>query len=152
MFNKPESGWTEFKLGKNAYSLSYLTDVSIDWLDAAIDGLKNLRPFTVRGFLEPSRLICTVSYWNTHLFIEDEDNIELKVEDSNYEIVHINMVDFCEKLYNNINSNLQDWVEWFCDEDIDLDKRKNELTKKLDELKQLITKQKDYFNGNCAFF
>ena len=152
MLSNPKSGWTEFKLGKKNVSLSYLTDISINWLDAAIEGLKDLRPFSVSGFLEPSRLICTVSFWNTHVFFEDDDNIELKVEDSDYEIVHISMLEFCENLYADINNNLQNWVEWFCDEEIDLDKRKNELTGKLDELKQLIEKQKNWFSDNCTFF
>lgn len=151
MLSKPESGWTNFELSKNLYSLSYLTDVSIDWLDSAIDGLKNLKPFVVRGFLEPSRMICTVSYWNTHIFVEDDDDEELKTENSNYEIVHINMLDFCKKLYEDINSNLQSWIDWFCDEEIDLNKRKDELVKKLDELKQLIESKKEYFNGSYFF-
>ena len=37
MLSAPDAGWTEFRLGseETAYSLSYLTDVAVEWLDQA---------------------------------------------------------------------------------------------------------------------
>ena len=143
MLSKPENGWTTFELSKNKYSLSYLTDVSMDWLNAAINGLKNYRPFSVDGFLEPDRMICTVSFWNIHIFTDFDENEAMNVEDYNYETIHINMIEFCEKLYNDVNNNLQEWINWFCDDEIDLKEREKELKKKLSELRLLIDEKKD---------
>ena len=152
MLSKPKSGWTEFKLDKTSYSLSYLTDVSMCWLDSAINGLKDLKPFVVHGFLEPWRMMCVVSFYNIHLFVEDEDNEALDPNESNYEIIHMNMLEFCEHLYNDIKDNLKEWVNWFCDDETDLDKREKELNKKLEELRKLIDKQKEYFSDSWCFF
>lgn len=69
MLGKPLHGWSSLILEENKYELSYLTDVSLEWLDSAIDGLKNLKPFAVRGFLEPKRIICVISYWNNSHFL-----------------------------------------------------------------------------------
>lgn len=151
MLSKPENGWTTFELSKNKYSLSYLTDVSMDWLNAAINGLKNYRPFSVDGFLEPDRMICTVSFWNIHIFTDFDENEAMNVEDYNYETIHINMIEFCEKLYNDVNNNLQEWINWFCDDEIDLKEREKELKKKLSELRLLIDEKKDDFKGGIFF-
>ena len=148
MLSKPKSGWTEFKLDKTSYILSYLTDVSMSWLNSAINGLKDLKPFVVHGFLEPLRMICVVSFYNIHLFVEDEDNEVLDPNESNYEIIHMNMLEFCEHLYNDIKDNLKEWVNWFCDDETDLEKREKDLNKKLEELRKLIDKQKEYFSSN----
>ena len=151
MLSKPESGWTTFELSKNKYSLSYLTDVSMDWLNAAINGLKNYRPFSVDGFMEPHRMICTVSFWNIHIFTDFDEDEAMNAEDYNYETIHINMIEFCEKLYNDINDNLQEWINWFCDDEYDLKEREKELKKKLSELRLLIDEKKDDFKGGIFF-
>lgn len=151
MLSKPKNGWTDFELGKNSYKLSYLTDVSIDWLDSAIDGLKNTKPFVVRGFLEPLRVMCVVSFWNVHLFVESDEDDVLDTNESNYEIIHMNMIEFCKHLYNDINDNLQEWINWFCDDEYDLEKREKELIKRLEKLRDLIDKQKEYFSDSYFF-
>lgn len=151
MLSKSKNGWTDFELGNNSYKLSYLTDVSIAWLDSAIDGLKNTKPFVVRGFLEPWRVIGVVSFWNVHLFVESDEDDVLDPAESNYAIIHMSMIEFCEQLYNDINNNLEEWVNWFCDDEHDLVMRKKELVKKLEELRKLIDMQKEYFLGSCFF-
>ena len=151
MLSKPENGWTTFELSKNKYSLSYLTDVSMDWLNAAIKGLKNYRPFSVDGFMEPDRMICTVSFWNIHVFTDFDEDEVMNEEDYNYETIHINMIEFCEKLYHDINDNLQEWINWFCDDEHDLKEREKELKKKLSELRLLIDEKKDDFKGGIFF-
>lgn len=132
MLSKPESGQTELTFGNNKYSLSYLKDVSVEWLDSAIIGLKNLKPFVVHGFLEPWRVMCVVSFYNIHLFVEDDDNEVLDPNESNYEVIHMNMLEFCENLYNDIKDNLKEWINWFCDDETDLSKREKDLNKKLE--------------------
>ena len=77
MLTKPEAGWTDFSIDKeHIYSLSYLTDVGIEWLDQAIHGLETLEPFTVHGFCEPNRMLCTVSY-DGYCYGKSGDNSEI---------------------------------------------------------------------------
>lgn len=151
MLGTPDSGWSIFKLGKCDYHLSYVTDIPIAWLDNAIYGLENLTPFSVYGYLEPDRVICTVSFWNCYIYAESEDNIPIDVSGTHFESIHISMLEFCEKLYNDINSDIDEWVEWLCDDEIDIEKRKEQLTKKLDKLKSLIDENKDDFKEDSSF-
>ena len=152
MLSKPDSGWSVFSLGKKKYQLSYLSDIANDWLDQAIKGLEMGKPFTVYGFLEPRRMLCTVSYWNTHIFLEDDDNVELDSKYANYETVHLNLIEFCEKLYDDTSNNIDDWVNWYEDDDIDFEKRKIELEDKVKRLKELIDKHKDDFADNEYYY
>ena len=151
MLSAPEYGWTTFELSEYQYRLGYLTDVANDWLKQAIHGLETLQPFTVHGFLEGWRMLCTVSYWNTHIFVEDDENVVLNKESANYEIVHIKMIDFCEQLYNDISRDIDKWADWDMDEDADLEKNKRILNEKLERLKELIDKRQNYFAGNRGF-
>ena len=64
----------------------------------------------------------------------------------------MNMLEFCEHLYDDIKDNLKEWVNWFCDDETDLEQREKDLNKKLEELKKLIDKQKKYFSDSCCFF
>ena len=74
MLTKPEAGWSDFSLtGTSAYPLSYLDNIPFEWLDEAIHGLEILNPFCVKGFMEPGRFICVVSFWNCHIICEDEN-------------------------------------------------------------------------------
>ena len=74
MLTKPEAGWSDFSLdGTSVYPLSYLDNIPFEWLDDAIHGLETLNPFCVKGFMEPGRFICVVSFWNCHIICEDED-------------------------------------------------------------------------------
>ena len=111
MLTAPDAGWTDFQLGskETRYSLSYLTDIAVEWLDQAIHGLETLEPFSVHGFCEPGRMICTVSYWNCYIIFEGDDRND-KCE-SVY-TVHENMIEFCRKLYSDIDSNLEELREF----------------------------------------
>ena len=151
MLSKPDSGWSIFQLGKCDYHLSYLTDVPTTWLDNAIYGLENLTPFSVYGYLEPDRVICTVSFWNSYVYAEGDDNIPIDVNGTHFESVHISMLDFCESLYNDINANIDEWVEWLCDDDIDLDERKKLLEEKLEKLNSMIDEDQYGFREGSVF-
>lgn len=150
MLSNPQNGWVKFKLGKTTYNLSYLTDIPIDWLDQSINGLENMKPFVVYGYLEPNRVICVVSYWNIHVFIENDANLVLNPALASYEIIHINMIDFCNQLYEDIKVSFDYWLTWLPDIQERI-KRKKELEKKLEKLKKLIEKRKNMFQENCSF-
>lgn len=78
MLTKPRGGWTDFSLeGTGTYALSYLDDIAFEWIDQAIHGLETMLPFCVKGFLEPNRILCTVSFWNCHIIIEDDERFPL---------------------------------------------------------------------------
>ncbi len=175
MLSKPKYGWTHFQLGTEAeYGLSYLTDVAYDWLTQAIHGLETMDVFSVHGFCEPGRMVCTVSYWSCYIIFEDDGPAPTC---ESVQHVHVNMIDFCKKLHHDIDSNLDGWVHWddtrmeyFAGENIDdnvegaeLDRqiaekteeafrnRERNLREKLDKLKKLIEENDNYFDDGCFF-
>ena len=154
MLTKPDCGWSDFSLdGTSVYTLSYLDDIPFEWLDDAIHGLETLNPFCVKGFMEPERFICVVSFWNCHIICEDEDKEPLDPQNTIHEISHTSMLQFCQQLYDDISENLDDWACWDTfDEELDFDTNKEELIKKLARLKELIAENEEYFGDNHCFF
>ena len=138
MLSIPRDGWTIFSLNEKNYNLSYLTDVPFSWLTSAINGLKTHEPFTVQGFMEPMRMLCLVSYDRCYIIVEDDEPKNIVY--STYDVVNISMIDFCKKLYFDMNNNIDEWSNWFCDDDIDVKEYKEDLIIKLEELKVLIDK------------
>ena len=152
MLTKPEAGWSDFSLdGTSVYTLSYLDDIPFEWLDEAIHGLEILNPFCVKGFMEPERFICVVSFWNCHIICEDEDRYPLDPQNTTHEISHTSMLQFCQQLYDDISENLDDWARWDYDPELDFDTNKEELIKKLARLKELIAENKEHFDENHCF-
>ena len=158
MLTKPDCGWSDFSLdGTSVYPLSYLDDIPFEWLDEAIHGLEILNPFCVKGFMEPGRFICVVSFWNCHIICEDEDRDPLDPQNTIHEISHTSMLQFCQQLYDDISENLDDWARWYeyCRDDDDsefnFETNKEELTKKLVRLKELIAENEEHFGENHCF-
>ena len=152
MLTKPEAGWSDFSLdGTSVYHLSYLDDIPFNWLDDAIHGLETLNPFCVKGFMEPGRFICVVSFWNCHIICEDEDRDPLTPQNTIHEISHTSMLQFCQQLYDDISENLDDWARWDYDPELDFDTNKEELTKKLVRLRELIAENEEHFGEDRGF-
>ena len=152
MLTKPEAGWSDFSLdGTSEYPLSYLDNIPFEWLDDAIHGLETLNPFCVKGFMEPGRFICVVSFWNCHIICEDEDRDPLDPQNTIHEISHTSMLQFCQQLYDDISENLDDWACWDYDPELDFDTNKEELIKKLTRLKELIAENEEQFGENRGF-
>lgn len=153
MLSKPKYGWTDFKLdGTNIYRLSYTDDIAFKWLDESIHGLENLSPFCVKGFLEPNRFLCIVSYWNCHIIIEDDERYPLKKDDIHNEYSHTSMIEFCKYLHYDISSQMQEWV-LFADhaDEYDIDEKTELLVQKLYRLSVLINKKLESFGENRCF-
>ena len=147
---KPEAGWSDFSLdGTSVHPLSYLDDIPFEWLDEAIHGLETLTPFCVKGFMEPGRFICVVSFWNCHIICEDEDRDPLTLPNTIHEISHTSMLQFCQQLYDDISENLDDWAYW--DYDSEFATNKEELIKKLVRLKELIAENEKHFGEDRGF-
>ena len=152
MLTKPEAGWSDFSLdGTSVYTLSYLDNIPFEWLDDAIHGLETLNPFCVKGFMEPGRFICVVSFWNCHIICEDEDRDPLDLQNTTHEISHTSMLQFCQQLYDDISENLDDWACWDYDPELDFDTNKEELIIKLARLKELIAENEEHFGENRGF-
>ncbi len=153
MLSKPYSGWTDFQLeGTDLYGLSYLDDIAINWLDACIYGMENLLPFCVKGYMEPGRFLCTVSYWNCHIITEyDERRPLIKEKDIQTECSHTSMIEFCRYLYNDISADIEGWAGFVDYVDADIEKQKQLLNKKLERLKELISENEEYFDEKHCF-
>ena len=153
MLTEPDCGWSDFNLdGTSVYQLSYLDDIPFEWIDDAIHGLETLNPFCVKGFMEPGRFICVVSFWNCHIICEDEDRDPLTPQNTLHEISHTSMLQFCQQLYDDISENLDGWTWWYnYASESDFDTRKKELIKKLARLKELIAENEEHFGENRGF-
>lgn len=152
MLTKPVHGWSDFQLdGTSTYGLSYLDDIAFEWVDQAIHGLETMLPFCVKGFLEPDRFLCTVSYWNCHIVCEDDERNPLDKEDVINEISHTSMLQFCQYLNHDINQNIDEWISFTDYEDIDVAKRREILTQKLRYLNKLISEKEEWFGENRCF-
>ena len=113
MLEKPEFGWSQFRIGDFSSRVSYLTDVASDILDALIEHKRDGKPtcvfcdaegydfhiifsyipfVTVVGFGDPFGTDCelkAIEFWN------DE-------------------ADAAKEIYFDIKNNLSDWVLWDC--------------------------------------
>lgn len=155
MLTKPMHGWSDFQLDNTSiYGLSYLDDIAFEWIDQAIHGLETMKPFCVKGFLEPNRFLCMVSYWNCHIVCEDDGRHPLGKDDVLNEYSHTSMLQFCEYLYNDVINNIDEWVSfaWSSEaEGADYLKKKEQLTQKLSRLKELISESREYFGEDRCF-
>ncbi|MBR4360100.1 MAG: hypothetical protein IKP32_05730 [Clostridia bacterium] len=155
MLGKPEDGWALFQLGseETAYDLSYVTDVAVEWLAQAIHGLTTLDVFSVHGYCEPGRMVCTVSYWCCYVIFEDDDRAP---GCHGVTQLHVSMLDFCRMLHRDISENLDDWVNWN-EGDMEAQgdgaeqRRKAEIREKLDALARLIEEKKEDFEEDHCF-
>lgn len=154
MLSEPIHGWTDFHLpGTSVYSLSYLDDIPYEWLDQAIHGLESMLPFTVKGFLEPDRFLCTVSYWNCYVLIEDDERgpmSEERISAMRPEVSHTNMLEFCQYLYEDISGCKGKWIR-FCNHNATNREMLVLIKSRLNKLKSLIDKRKKAFSENSIF-
>lgn len=159
MLSIPDAGWTEFKLKEKTYCLSYLTSLPFDWLTQAIHGLETMLPFTVHGFSEPGRMLCTVSYWNCYVLFGD-DEAYAEAEEGRTECADKNMMEFCEELHRDISENIDEWCRWFINYDADTEEEENafyadikmQIESLLEKLATLIGEKKHLFGGGYVFF
>ena len=155
MLSKPEYGWTDFQLeGTSRYVLSYTDDIAFDWLDKAIEGLETLKPFCVKGFMEPNRFLCLVSYWNCHIITEDDSSRVLEDGEIEMEYSHTSMLDFCRYLYEDISRNIDPWT-CFCSQAPNsryaYQSKRALLKKKLNTLNRLIAQREARFGPSGSF-
>jgi len=152
MLTEPRHGWTDFSLeGASSYGLSYLDDIAFEWVEQAIHGLETMLPFCVKGFLEPNRLLCTVSYWNCHIVVEDDERKPLGPEDLRTECSHTSMLDFCKALDRDIRADVDAWASFVDYQDRDLAEKKTHLLQLLEQLEALIAEREEWFGPDRCF-
>lgn len=152
MLTKPHAGWSDFQLnGTSLYGLSYLDDIAFEWLEQAIHGLETMLPFCVKGYMEPGRFLCVVSYWNCHIICENDERNLLDNDDIDTEYSHTSMLEFCKYLYNDIKADIDEWVTFVDYRDDDWDEKRKVLEGKLDRLKELIAEKEEYFGADRCF-
>lgn len=155
MLGRPEDGWALFQLGSRdtRYDLSYVTDVAVEWLDQAIHGLETLDVFSVHGYCEPGRMVCTVSYWSCYVIFEDDGRAPACHDVTH---LHVSMLDFCRMLHRDIAENLDAWVDWNEGETESQgegarQRRRALLEEKLKRLQALIDENAEAFADGCCF-
>ena len=131
MLSKPQHGWTDFTLGDLSYSLSYLTNLPLEWLDRAIFGMETLLPFEVSAYCEPGRMVCTVDLFECRIVFEKD---RCRQNDRISEVAPINMLDFCSQLHKDLLDHIEDWQNW----NSSFHLTKEDLTLRLDRLQKLI--------------
>lgn len=129
--SKPSRGWTTLQINNFKCNASYIQDVPGDILDAAIASLTKSIPFSL--YVEGEgidTLICATEY-TTRIFKEGEEFIFCSLRVSSKELI--------EKLVNDLEANIDDWVNWF---DIfvwtDFVERKKNLKDKIGLVKDLL--------------
>lgn len=110
-----------------------------------------MRPFCVKGFLEPNRFLCTVSYWNCYIICENDERDSLRTEDVINELSHTSMLQFCQYLYDDIKQNVNEWISFNDHVEVDAAMRKTVLTQKLTYLKDLISEREKCFGESRCF-
>ncbi|MBR4441904.1 MAG: hypothetical protein IKS52_01360 [Clostridia bacterium] len=113
MLTKPDCGWTKFSLdGKNAYYLGYVTDVAMEWLDAAVFGLTYDNPIIVKGFCEPGWMVCAATWDECRVWFEDSidppDIFRMEPE----AVYPVDRLAFCREMVEDITNHLSAWVDW----------------------------------------
>ena len=150
--NTTKNGWTDFNLtGTGTYGLSYLDDIALEWIEQAIHGLERMQPFCVKGFLEPNRMLCAVSFWNCHIIIEDDERYPLKKGEIVNEYSHTSMIEFCKCLYDDICFDVDGWAAFVDYNNEDVYSKALLLGQKLKRFKELIEEKEQYFDDRHGF-
>lgn len=159
LLSEPEFGWSTFSFpdAEKSYELSYLTDIAAEWLDKAIAGLEQLTPFCVHAYLEPGRLLCTVSFWHCHVAVEGEGREAEDVGDITHSLSNTDMLSFCIYLRDSIQAHLDSWLKWNACEWAEMtederEERRQKLDSQLKQLSALIESQAKHFGKGRGFY
>ena len=132
MFSKPRYGWSDVSLGNFKGRCSYLTDVPVDILNAFINAIKYDLPASVFFEEEGSEFILVSSLYNTYII---SDRKETKLYQS-----EISIFELAKEVISDIETNLDEWIDWMNYQDYDSKERTFLLSSKIEELKKLVQK------------
>jgi len=134
MLTKPEDGWVNVQLEGFSERASYMTDIPNDCLDAFIYALQNNLP-TVIFFDAEGWDFNLVASWYQSYVILDKDNVKV------FEIKK-DLFELANELYEDINNNLNDWLNWdYVDDEEELKEYREKLITKLNTLGAELAKR-----------
>ena len=136
MFSKPEVGWTTVTIGEYEGSGSYLTDIPLDFLNAAIVALYQKSIPFVLHIDEEGVDSYIVSYYHTTIINRTTDTIE----------TYSSFLDFRDLIregLTDIEANFDDWLRF----DASFEEEK-ELTEKARTFRRLIREVKALLPNN----
>ncbi len=134
MFSKPKVGWVDINIGGYTINGSYLTDIPMNFLDSLISSLKSNLPISIFIDEEGSEDIICAYYDEVYIIVKHCDDVEYKKIDMDFN-------SFRKDIINGIEANLNQWINWNMDEDVEvLKNRENELKTKLSIAKEYLKK------------
>lgn len=158
MLTPPKNGWTRFGLEgfEYTYRLSDVFDnIAFRWIDQAIHGLETLSPFCVKGYMEPGRMVCVVSYWNCRVFVEREEKEGSEhIKTDSFGESHTSMIEFCRLLAQEVRADLDEWTSFgeYFNEYRSFEENRQLLVRKLETLEALIVERDGCFTSNESYF
>ena len=140
MFTIPKHGWVNLQINDLSKRASYLTDIPNDCLDAFIYALQNNAPTVVFFDAEGWDFHLVTSYYQSYIIV-DKDDTKLYV-------IEKNILELARELYEDINNNLNDWLNWDMKEDETKEERRENKERLLTKLSllnmELIKEPKRY--------
>jgi hypothetical protein len=131
MISNPKYGWCKFKLGDFEGHPSYLTNVPLELLNAFVNYYT--QGYGVAVFDEEgSCFTLLLTRYNWGIFIIEEKN-----ESVLYDFSDMDIDDLTKELINDIESDLNGWMNFTTDEDWE------EIAKYGDEIKEELYRLKD---------
>lgn len=125
MFSRPKGGWVDINIGDYTINGSYLTDIPMDFLDSLISSLKSNLPISIFINEEGTENIICAYFNEVYIIVKNGDDVEYKKIDMDFNL-------FRKDIINGIEMNLNEWINWNMDEDVEvLKNRGNELRTKL---------------------
>ncbi len=136
MLSKPYAGWTEFTLEDFKVHGSDLTDIPLEWMRAAVHGMKYYTPAAFYLDEEGAETTIAVNEYRTYI-IRQHNGETLKT-------IHMGLFRFTEMLVADIRENLDSWVYWSleCCRNATFEERKAELQALIDEAEALLNPKK----------
>ena len=125
MFSRAKGGWVDINIGGYTINGSYLTDIPMDFLDSLISSLKSNLPISIFIDEEGTENIICAYFNEVYIIVKNGDDVEYKKLDMDFNL-------FRKDIINGIEMNLNEWINWNMDEDVEvLKNRGNELRTKL---------------------
>ena len=136
MISNPKHGWCSFELGDFRGSPSYLTDVPLDLLEAFINYYT--QGYGVAVFDEEgSYFTLLLTRYNWGIFVIEEKN-----ESVLYDFSDMNIDDLTKELINDIESDLNGWMNFTTDEDWEeIAEHRDRIREELCRLKDILLRQ-----------
>lgn len=139
MISNPMCGWCRFALENFDWTVSYLTEVPIDLLNAFIDYYTKGYGVTVFD-TEGTYITLVMTRYNDSVYVIEEEKELVLYDFSKYRVD-----DLCNELINDIESDLGDWYNFLYSDDIlDIKHFAECIDKKLVELKSIRNKRIRY--------